>query len=204
MKRKQLEMILQGIRKWDAPSPKLEQYETPATAASDVLFNAFLKGDVLDCSIIDLGAGTGILSLGAALLGAGSVTSVDIDNASLEIFRSNIQDLLPDYEFSLINSDVKGLSMDIIYDTCFMNPPFGSQNRRADRPFLEKALSISRIIYTFHMAVTREFIHRFVGKRGAHVEWEKEYSFHLPHRFFFHEKDRKEIRVIGFRILTGL
>lgn len=40
--------------------------------------------------VLDAGCGTGTLSLGAAMLGAGVVTAVDIDEDALEVFRDNV------------------------------------------------------------------------------------------------------------------
>lgn len=41
-------------------------------------------------TVLDVGCGTGVLSLAAALLGAGRVTGVDIDEEAVEIARRNI------------------------------------------------------------------------------------------------------------------
>ena len=52
----------------------LEQYETPAHIASHMLWGAYLKGDIEGRRVGDLGAGCGMLSVGAGALGAESVT----------------------------------------------------------------------------------------------------------------------------------
>lgn len=43
--------------------------------------------------VLDAGCGTGTLSLGAAMLGAGIVTAVDIDKDALEVFRENVEEM---------------------------------------------------------------------------------------------------------------
>jgi len=44
-----------------------------------------------DCAFLDVGCGSGILSIAAALLGAGSVTGVDIDPVAVKTARENAE-----------------------------------------------------------------------------------------------------------------
>lgn len=50
-------------------------------------------GDLEDKLVLDAGCGPGNLSIGASLLGAGSVTAVDIDNDALEVFKGNVNEM---------------------------------------------------------------------------------------------------------------
>ena len=68
MKKKKFEMILQQVPHPIKPLPHLEQYMTPASIVADVLFLAYHWGDIKDKTIIDLGCGTGIFAVGAALV----------------------------------------------------------------------------------------------------------------------------------------
>lgn len=43
--------------------------------------------------ILDAGCGPGVLSIGAALLGAASVMSVDIDGPALEVYKENLEEM---------------------------------------------------------------------------------------------------------------
>ena len=76
MKKKQLEMILERLEGFSRPSFQREQYATPATVAAEMLFLAAMHEDL--GTVCDLGCGTGILAIGAALLGARAV-GVEID-----------------------------------------------------------------------------------------------------------------------------
>jgi len=69
MKLKQLEMILQRVGGFPRPQAALEQYQTPAPLAARLLYHALMKGDIEGKQVCDLGCGTGILAIGAALLG---------------------------------------------------------------------------------------------------------------------------------------
>ena len=48
MKKKDLDIRLERVRPFREPSAALEQYPTPATIASDILFTAYANGDVSD------------------------------------------------------------------------------------------------------------------------------------------------------------
>jgi len=79
MKRNELERLLQKVPPHSRPKAALEQYSTPASVAADLLWTAYANGDVAGRSVLDLGCGSGILSIGAWALGASDVTGVDID-----------------------------------------------------------------------------------------------------------------------------
>ena len=93
MKLRKLEMILQGLKDFENPDVSLEQYSTPAEVAARMLHHAYMKGDIEDMNILDLGCGTGVLSCGAALLDASEVTGVDIDSSALAIAEENAEKL---------------------------------------------------------------------------------------------------------------
>lgn len=60
------------------------------THATTRLCLAFLEEYVKpDCTVLDLGCGSGILSVGAVLLGAGHATGVDIDQLAVDISGEN-------------------------------------------------------------------------------------------------------------------
>ena len=86
MKKKQLEILLERLAGFENPSPEMEQYATPASVAADMLYLAYLRGDLR--VVCDLGTGTGILAIGAALLGARAI-GVDIDMQALKVARAN-------------------------------------------------------------------------------------------------------------------
>ena len=60
MKKKELEILLQGVPSFDKPIPHLEQYLTSASIAADIIFTAHQFGDIKDKTVLDLGCGTSI------------------------------------------------------------------------------------------------------------------------------------------------
>ena len=63
---------------------RMEQYATTPALATKVLHLAAVEfGDIEDKSVIDLGVGTGVLAIGAKLMGAGHVLGLDVDMDAL-------------------------------------------------------------------------------------------------------------------------
>ena len=130
VKKKDLEIILQGLAPHPRPSERLEQYATPAGVAAEVLFFAAQLGDIQGKKVVDLGCGTGILAIGAKAIGAREVVALDLDEAALAIAMKNASGL---------GLDVGFLTLDVAEfpescDTVLMNPPFGAQQAHADLP----------------------------------------------------------------------
>ena len=191
MRKKDLEIRLQSVRNFEDPDPALEQYMTPATMAADILFEAYRSGDVEGMKVLDLGCGTGMFSIGAWMLGAGMVRGYDISDSALSVAKRNASDMGADVEF--LKSRIE--DVDEGADTVFMNPPFGCQNRNADRPFLKKAMEISECVYSIHMADTLDFVREFCEAEGRSVVSSKIYKYEIPHTFSFHTKTKKTVDV---------
>ncbi len=196
MKKKDLEMALEKVRPFADPDPALEQYPTPATIAADILFSAYSSGDIQGMKVMDLGCGTGIFSIGAALLGAGMVVGYDISDSALDIARENAAQfgLGIDFRRSRVEDVSEGA------DTVIMNPPFGSQRKGADRPFLEKAMESADRVYSIHMANTLDFIKEYAEAHGRALASYKIYKYMIPHTFSFHTKTKQTVEIAAVLI----
>ena len=200
MKKKELEIRLQQIPTPLHPEPRYEQYTTPASVAADILFLAYQYEDIHNKTVIDLGCGTGIFSIGAKLLGAKHVIGIDIDKTLIQ----NAQHYAQQHSLE-IQYLVKPINkVELQGDTVIMNPPFGAQktNQHADRQFLEKAITLAPIIYSLHLTQTLPFIHILLHAIGGEITLQKTYTFPLKHQFFFHKKPIKHIDVTMIRIKT--
>ncbi|MFW5904167.1 MAG: METTL5 family protein [Candidatus Saliniplasma sp.] len=198
IKKKHLEIKLEKVPPHPDPKPELEQYSTPSNMATDILYSAYLNRDIMGKKVIDFGCGTGIFSLGAALLGAEKVVGVDVDKEAIEIAK----DLAKRWD---VNHKIDFKVMDITEfdekgDTVLMNPPFGSQKKGADIPFLNHALKSAYKIYSIHNQKTEDYIRDYIKKRGFHIFWEKRYMFEIDKIFDFHTNVSKNIDVILFAI----
>jgi len=194
MKLRQLEMTLERIGNFNLPSEKLEQYQTPAPLAARLLHTAMLSGDITGKNVLDLGCGTGILAIGAALLGA-TVTAVDVDTAAVRIAEENASELGCSIRF--IISDITGEDVsDIIpaVDTVIMNPPFGAQKEHADRPFIDLALLKAGTVYGIFNSGSMTFINEYISGRGI-ITTSLSAGLTIPRTFWFHRHDKHEIPV---------
>lgn len=196
MRKRDLEIALQKVPSHPAPKAHLEQYATPATIAADFLWNASARGDVAGLRVVDLGCGTGVLAIGAKLLGASEAFGFDVDEEAIEEARKAARSLGVDATFEA--RDVS--AVDLPADTVLMNPPFGAQERGADRPFLDKAFELSEVVYTFLNAETEAFVRRFASDRGFDATQAWRYEFPLAHQFAFQEKAVKRVPVVALRL----
>jgi len=196
MKKKDLEIELEKVPRFEGPDPSLEQYLTPASIASDVLFSAYANGDIKDLKVMDLGCGTGMLSFGSWLLGAGSVVGYDVSQNALDLAISHAASIGAGISFGL--SDVNDIQEGA--DTVVMNPPFGCQTRRADRDFLKKAMDSAECVYSFHMLETLDFVKDYVKKNKREIVDNKVYKYDIPHTFPFHSKERHSVDIVVVNI----
>jgi putative methylase len=199
MKRIRLEISLQKRRPFPKPNASLEQYLTPAPLAANILYWALAEGDIQDQSVIDIGCGTGIFAVGASLLGARESVGADVDGAALHEARAFARDVGAGASFVRAFVGGDGLPFRGRFDTLIMNPPFGSQRRNADRPFVEAATRHARVIYSLHLAETEPFVRTLYEKLGAEVLGSKTYKFEIPHTYQFHRRENEEIEVVALR-----
>ncbi|MCZ7391959.1 MAG: METTL5 family protein [Candidatus Methanoperedens sp.] len=193
MRKKHLEMLLEQVEGFISPKPEREQYSTPAIIASELLHFAFMRGDIVD-TVYDLGCGTGVLAIGAKLLGAEKVIGFDDDIDVLETARANARRLGADVEFVCSRIEkVCGKAHTVV-----MNPPFGAQVKGSDRPFLRKALEVSGVVYSIHNLGSMEFIKKFISP--SVITEHKLIDFPIKRTFRFHTKEIQVIKVEIYRI----
>ncbi len=200
MKLKALEMVLQRLPGFPHPKAALEQYQTPAPLAARLLYHALMKGDIEGRRVMDLGCGTGILAIGAALLGAEAVTGADIDGKALAVARENAALLETDVTF--LQADLRdGACTERIgtCDTVVMNPPFGAQKAHADRPFIDCALGIADVTYSIFNAGSIPFVEAYTAQK-AEITEKIGGTFPIRRTFAFHTKDVQEIEVEILRL----
>ncbi|NYT02342.1 MAG: methyltransferase [Methanosarcinales archaeon] len=193
MKKKQLEMLLERVEGFSSPSAEMEQYPTPAPLAAALLHLAYMRGELEQ--VVDLGCGTGVLAIGAALLGA-RAAGVEVDPRALAVARRNASRLKVHVDF--IRADVGTLALKRV-GTVVMNPPFGAQKASpGDRAFLRKAVQIADVIYSIHNAGSEEFIRKYI----APCTVEEVYRSQIPIKrcFSFHSREVREIEVELYRI----
>ena len=194
MKQRKLEILLEKVRGFDSPDVTLEQYPTPALLAAELLHFAYMKGDLTD-TVYDLGCGTGMLAIGAKILGAERVVGFDSDPAALKIAKENAEKLGVEVEFECMDiRQVRGHAQTVV-----MNPPFGAQVKGSDRPFLKTALKVGDVTYSIHNSGSLAFIKKFI-EPAIITEWYNT-GFPIKRTFKFHKKDVERIEVEIYRII---
>ena len=200
-----LERFLSEIAPQLSPQARLEQYTTSESVAAIMLnIAAYVNDDVVGKSLLDLGCGTGRLSLGAAYLGAQEVVGIDIDKRAIEAAAENSKKLDLAGNVQWVLGDIKAISGQ--FDTVLQNPPFGVQTREADRAFLVKALESGKSVYSLHNHPETDnqlirqlkagsgflrvqpspFLEQFVAKHGGAVKAVYAIPITIPRLFDFH------------------
>lgn len=196
MRLHELERKLSAIPPHPAPKLEMEQYATPADIAAPLLFGAWTLGDIEGKRVADLGCGTGVFALGAAILGAASVEGVDADEDALVVARR---------EAARAGVPVTWTCADVsawqgAVDTVIMNPPFGAQQRGADRVFLAAAFRAAPVVYTMHNATTRAFVEEHAARAGYAITHAWALRFALKHQYRHHEKAVRVVDVVSLRL----
>ncbi|MGA0276362.1 MAG: METTL5 family protein [Candidatus Kariarchaeum pelagius] len=194
--KKQLEIELSKIiDDFKEPKIKFEQYMTPPEIAAFMIHYAWMKGEIENKKIIDIGAGTGMLGIGAAFLG-GNVTMIEIDKDAYEILKNNVAKT--DHEIRLINKNIFDFDFDEKYDTALINPPFGIKSKNKDMDFIVKASKISKHIFSIHDGSESNInnIKSLFEKNNLEIIESLIMDFSLKSTYPWHEEKNKILKVL--------
>jgi putative methylase len=221
VKKSELYDILESIQEFSHPKSNLEQYPTDAITAADLLFsiNAEMGDSLAEKIIIDLGAGTGRLSIGSLILGAKHVFAVEIDEETINELKSNAETFELENDLTIIQGNIEGAEIittiqntikDKMNIDCYskkdvmviMNPPFGFVKKGIDIRFLEVAMGLSSVVYSIHAAgeKNRNYIKSKVEKFGGKITHVMSQKLILRAQFDFHTKKRMSTLVDIYRI----
>ena len=191
-----LAIILSKLRVFDDPKFIDEQYTVDSEIGATILWNAFMSGDIQGRKIADLGAGTGLLGIGASLLEAKEVFFVERDTNVTPILHANLQEAAKNMQNCITHvllDDVKNFGQPV--DTVIQNPPFGVKKMHADRIFLEKAFEIAHVVYSFHKSESTDFLKKFAEQHNFSLVSEQKFAFPLKRTMKFHTSRIKCIDV---------
>lgn len=205
-RRQDLVRSLEAVPRHPAPSPDLEQYRTPADVAADLLLLAHADGAIADRRVLDLGCGTGVFAIGAALLGARLATGVDVDAASLALAHeaAHAAGVAPLTWFVAADLARWTPAADA-FDTVVMNPPFGAQkgNKHADRLFLQRAVEAVRphgTVWFLAQTRTQGFLAQAAARHGAAIERVASWPYPLEATMAHHRDDARVVDVGAYRL----
>ncbi|SDY15768.1 METTL5 family protein [Halopenitus persicus] len=201
--RRSLATKLGVVAGFEQPSASLEQYPTPPELAAHVVHLADLQGDVEGRTVVDLGSGTGMLALAAALRGPARVVGLEVDADPIRTARENERRVGTNAPVHWVRGDATHPPLRIAEPTTvLMNPPFGAQdgNRHADRGFLAAAGAIADVSYSVHNGGSEEFVRAFAADNGGTVTHAFAAELDIENRFDHHTADSAAIDAEVYRI----
>jgi len=196
-----LAIQLSKLQEISSPNLNLEQYQTEGEIAARWLFDIQSFDDLKPgCRVVDLGCGNGILGIGAVLMGAGSAILVDSDEKSCEVSTRNVESLGISDSVKIVNSKIGEKDIEISEaDIVVSNPPWGTQKKASDRPFLEEIISIGTIAHLMHSSQATH-IRNFFNEFGWSSEKYGDLDFALPATYGHHSRMRGRTRASLWRI----
>lgn len=188
------------LKDFETPDVKLEQYSTPSEIAADVVWQAFMHGDIKDKIVLDAACGPGYFGIAALLLGAKKVFFVDISKEAIDLLHHNLEYLPPiEGKHEVIHHDIRDFSYDV--DVVLQNPPFGIQGEKhTDKLFLEQACRHAPVVYSMHKLESDTFIRAVAKDHHFSVTHCWPYDFPLPKTQYFHTQRKHIIRVGCWRM----
>jgi putative methylase len=201
--RRALARRLGVVQDFQDPTLELEQYATDTEVAASLVHVADEHGDLADATVLDLGTGTGMLALAAALRSPDRVIGVDVDPTPLRTARENAARIGATTDVAWLVADATDLPLQGIDDAVVLsNPPFGAQrgNEHADRAFLDQIASVASVSYTIHNAGSQDFVAAYVADNDATITDAYAVELDVDNQFDFHDAETAVVDAEAYRI----
>ena len=175
-------------------SAELEQYATEGDLAAFWLLAIDQLDNLENKTVVDLGSGNGILGLGTVFLGAKKVLLVEADEEACLISNQNSEKINQQFSVQIetIHASIGSQELEAPKQTdiVVMNPPWGFQTEKADRPLLEFAFSLdATAIYVLHSTKAKHLT-AMAKDFGYEGEIVFETDFRLPPMYSHHSKKK--------------
>ncbi|MDA8545627.1 methyltransferase [Candidatus Poseidoniales archaeon] len=200
---KHLAIELSKLQQHPQHSVELEQYSTEGDLASFFVL-AIDQLDLLEGkTVVDIGAGNGVLGLGCAMIGASNVVLVEGDQAVVTVANENSLKVMNKHNCSIetvqcmIGQEAAPEYLEV--DIVVMNPPWGFQSPRADRPLLEYGFSLQpKSMYVLH---SQQAGHLKAIAKTHGYDWEVvfESNFRLPPKYSHQSRKMGETQIKCWR-----
>ena len=203
MRPKHLAIELSKLSPHPQQAVELEQYATEGDLAAFFVL-AIDQLDIINGkNIEDLGAGNGILGIGCGILGAKNVTLIEGDSKVCEITKQNTSAIIEKYatNFTTINCmiGVDEVPENLPCDIVIMNPPWGFQSSKADRPLLEYGFKLEpSSLYVIHSA-NATHLEQLGKANGYDCEIVFESNFRLPPKYMHQSRKMGETEIKCWR-----
>tara|TARA_Y200000002_G_C22666653_1_gene658281 strand:- start:48 stop:668 length:621 start_codon:yes stop_codon:yes gene_type:complete len=202
MRQRHLAMQLSSLTPHPCQSVELEQYPTEGNLAAAWLTKIGLGDGFEGKHVLDLGAGNGVLGIGAAFLGAKHVTLVECDPMTVEVLQENVRNVDGMAMCTILESRVKGrpLTLEVPVDMVIMNPPWGVQTQRADRAFFETIFAMNIPLVHFIHSIEAEHLLPLADANGYELHSIYQDDFRLPPAYAHHSKNKASTRIRCYRL----
>ena len=201
MKRKHLAITLSKLSPHPQTNVNLEQYSTHGDLASDWLFKIAESFDFEGSKIVDLGSGNGILGIGAYYAGASQIILVEAAEDAHQVAVANTESLEYPERFTLYNKKLVDANLDWSdIDLVITNPPWGYQNEKSDRIFIE--IGMENNVPEIHILHSNksEHIGKIAKKYGYESEPLMDGEFILPRTYSHHSKKSSSTGYTAWRL----
>ncbi len=200
--KKELELEVQKVPPYHSPKVELEQYVTDASIVAELVWLSYMRHELSEARVLDLGCGTGRFSVAVALVGALQVVCLDIDVDAITQTRDYVRDAGLDSVIDVVVGDATRPPLRPVFSVVFQNPPFGIQSRRGiDIDFLRSAVELGRIVYTIHKAETRDYVIRRAYELGCSVDIIGVRTINIPPIYRHHYKRLHKVNVVLIRLM---
>ncbi|DAC40676.1 MAG TPA: hypothetical protein D7I00_04340 [Candidatus Poseidoniales archaeon] len=202
MRQRHLAMQLSSLTPHPCQSVELEQYPTEGNLAAAWLTKIGLGDGFEGKHVLDLGAGNGVLGIGAAFLGAKHVTLVECDPMTVEVLQENVRNVDGMAMCTILESRVEGrpLTLEVPVDMVIMNPPWGVQTQRADRAFFETIFAMNIPLVHFIHSIEAEHLLPLADANGYELHSIYQDDFRLPPAYAHHSKNKASTRIRCYRL----
>ena len=189
-------MALSALEPHPMQRSDLEQYATEGNLAAEWLAAMAAFGDLDGRAVVDVGAGNGILGLGASMLGATSVRLIEADPSVAEVAQRNASGVEADV--TVVAEAVESVADlgPVGGAVLVSNPPWGVQTTGADRPILEAMFtSEAEVIHLMHHAGAGH-VEALAASHGWHAEDVLRAPFRLPLVHAHQRSGRRDTEVL--------
>ena len=202
MRQRHLAMQLSSLTPHPCQSVELEQYPTEGNLAAAWLTKIGLGDGFEGKHVLDLGAGNGVLGIGAAFLGAKHVTMVECDPMTVKVLEENVRNVDGMAMCTILESRVEGrpLTLEVPVDMAIMNPPWGVQTQRADRAFFETIFAMNIPLVHFIHSIEAEHLLPLAHSNGYELHSIYQDDFRLPPAYAHHSKNKATTRIRCYRL----
>ena len=202
MRQRHLAMRLSSLTPHPCQSVELEQYPTEGNLAAAWLTKIDLGDGFAGKHILDLGAGNGVLGIGASFLGAQHVTMVECDSDVVDVLQNNVKEVEGVSMCTILKARIDGsaLALEQPVDMVVMNPPWGVQTLRADRVFFETIFAMEIPLIHFIHSIDAEHLMSLAHENGYDLHSIYQDDFRLPAAYAHHSKHKASTRIRCYRL----